>query len=139
MDISTVIIPGRSLGGISIGEQTDDVILRLSEGYIITRGLNCTSINEGLISIYHNEAGIISALSCNSSFPGRYSSKLWPGMTVLDVIKNTTTQVAWAGYVMVDNLEGVGLSLPEERDDFENILDEFDVDYIFEELWVYAH
>jgi len=40
---------------------------------------------------------------------------------------------------MVDNLGGVGLSLPEERDDFENILDEFDVDYIFEELWVYAH
>lgn len=139
MHISTKIIPLRSLGGISLGEQTEDVISRLEEGYMITRGLNCTSINEGLISIYHDEAGIISSLSCNSSFHGSFSNKLWPGMTVLDVIRNTRTQVAWAGYVMVDNLEGIGLSLPEERDDFENILDEFDVDYIFEELWIYSH
>lgn len=137
MDITTSIVPKKSLGGISIGEQIDDVIARLSNTYLIDRSINRTTINGGLITAYHDDAGFISSLSCNSKFEGDYKNKIWPGMTVADVTKNTSKQVAWSGFVEVDQIGGVGLSLPNELDDFERLADYFDEGYVFEDLWVY--
>jgi hypothetical protein len=137
MDITTTINPGKSLGGISIGEQIDDVIARLANTYLIDKTINRTTINGGLITAYHGDDGLISSLSCNSNFKGSFQKKIWPGMTVADVIKNTSSQVAWSGFVQVDRIGGVGLSLPNELDDFERLTDDFDDSYVFEELWVY--
>jgi hypothetical protein len=137
MDITTSIVPRKSLGGISIGEQIDDVIARLSNTYLIYKTINCTTINDGLITAYHDDEGLISSLSCNSKFKGNFQKKIWPGMTVADVMKNTSSQVAWSGFVQVDRIGGVGLSLPNELDDFERLTDDLDDSYVFEELWVY--
>jgi hypothetical protein len=139
MDINTQIIPKKSLGGIALGEQIDNVISRLSTSYKIIRNPSCTVINEGLITAYHDTGGKISSLSCNSIFKGGYLDKLWPGMSVLDVIKNTDAQTAWSGYVKVNNVEGIGLLLPEDRDDFENLTDALDMAHVFEELWIYEY
>lgn len=137
MDLTTSIVPKKSLGGISIGEQIADVIARLSPDHTIEKKENSTTISGGLITAYHNESGIISALSCNSKFKDNYLNKLWPGMTVAEVMKHTSTQIAWSGFVQVDRIEGIGLSLADDHDDFERLTDEFDSSYIFEELWVY--
>jgi hypothetical protein len=137
VEISDEIVPQKSLGGISLGEQIYDVVARLPSHYAIHHSEHITTIDDGLITAYHDVSGIISALSCNSKFKGNYLNKLWPGMTVAEVIKNSTRQVAWSGFVQVDRIEGIGLSLPEERDDFDHLTDEFDHDYVFEELWVY--
>lgn len=58
-------------------------------------------------------------------------------MTVADIIKNTSSQVAWSGFVQVDNINGIDLPLPIEYDDFEKITDFLNLDFVFEELWVY--
>lgn len=137
MDINTSIVPKKSLGGISIGEQIDDVIARLSNTYVFDKTINRTSINDGLITAYDDDAGLISSLSCNSQFKGNYQNKIWPGMTVADVIKTTSRQVAWSGFVQVNRIVGIGLSLPNELDDFEQLTDDFEDSYVFEELWVY--
>lgn len=139
MDISTEIVPKYSLGGVAIGEQIEVVVSRLSKGYTVIKTLRCTVINDGMLTIYYDEAGIISAMSCNSSFHGKYLNKLWPEITASELITNSRMQVAWAGYVKVDNLDGIGLLLPDAQDDFENLLDEFDVDHVFEELWIYGY
>jgi hypothetical protein len=93
MDINTQIIPKKSLGGIALGEQIDNVISRLSTSYKIIRHPSCTVINEGLITAYHDTGGKISSLSCNSIFKGGYLDRLWPGMSVLDVIKIPTRKL----------------------------------------------
>ena len=51
---------------------------------------------------YHGADGIISAISCNATFKGNYENKLWPGMTVSDVLKVSKVQVAWSGFVQID-------------------------------------
>ena len=137
MDLTTSIVPQKSLGGISIGEQIADVIARLSSDYTIEKRQKSTIISGGLITAYHDESGLISSLFCNSNFKGNYLNKLWPGMTVGDVMKHTSIQVAWSGFVQVDRIEGIGLPLADDHDDFERLTDEFDSSYIFEELWVY--
>ena len=58
-------------------------------------------------------------------------------MTVADILTNTASQVAWSGFVQVDQIEGAGLSLPNEIDDFERLTDDFADNYVFEELWIY--
>ncbi len=64
--------------------------------------------------------------------------KLWPGITVSEVLANSKAQIAWSGFVQIDQLRGIGLSLPEELDDFESLSDILDPDYVFNELWVYT-
>lgn len=137
MEISTSIVPGKCLGGIFLGEKIDDVIARLPKKYLIEKNTNYTTIDNGLITAYHDEEGVISSLSCNSKFQGNYQNKIWPGMTVADILTNTASQVAWSGFVQVDQMEGAGLSLPNEIDDFERLTDDFADDYVFEELWIY--
>ena len=95
------------------------------------------SINDNMITLYYGKNGIISEISCSSKFNGVYDNKLWAGMTVEDVIRNTSSQVVWSGFVQVDNINGIGLPLPNEYDDFEKITDFLDLDFVFEELWVY--
>lgn len=138
MDVTTSIIPGKSLGGISIGEQIADVIAQLSSDYTVEKKQNSTIISGGLITAYHDGSGLISSLSCNSNFKGNYLNKLWPGMTVADLMEHTSTQIAWSGFVQVDCIEGIGLSLTDDHDDFESLTDEFGSSYVFEELWVYV-
>ncbi|MFA7940940.1 hypothetical protein ACEK06_00585 [Pseudomonas brenneri] len=137
MDLTNVIVPKTSIGGITIGENVSQVQARLSSRYKIHSTPNSLTINDGFITVYHSVDGIISAISCNAAFKGNYENKLWPGMTVADVLKLSKTQMAWSGFVQIDQISGTGLSLPEEYDDFDSLTDHFDLDFIFTELWVY--
>ena len=138
MNINHTIIPGKSIGGISIGENVFDVRKRIQSCYNIeVLDESSISINDKMITLYHGKNGIINEISCNSKFNGVFDNKLWAGITVEDVIKNTSSQVAWSGFVQVDNIKSIGLSLPNECDDFEIITDFLDLDFVFEELWIY--
>lgn len=137
--LNNEIIPMSSIGGISLGDNVDSVINLLRADYDLEENANSIAVDDGLITIYFNEnKRVVTEISCNRKFKGKYSNKLWPGMTVADVIKNTQKQIAWSGFVEVDGIKGIGLSLPEDRDDFENITDFLDLDFVFEELWVYS-
>lgn len=138
MNITNIIIPGKSIGGISIGENVFDVQKRIQSHYDVKMSNeNSISINDNMITLYYGKNGIISEISCSNKFDGVYDNKLWAGMTVADIIKNTSSQVVWSGFVQVDNINGIGLPLPNEYDDFEKITDFLDLDFVFEELWVY--
>lgn len=137
MMINTVIVPGESLGGIELGSNVEDIISDLSDDYSLDAGPSSIIINEGMITAYHNNAGIVTFVSCNSTFKGTYLNKLWPGMTVADVLRTTREQVADVGFVKIIGINGLGLSLPNDKDDFCRLTDHFDEDYVFEELWVY--
>ncbi|VWC51020.1 hypothetical protein [Burkholderia sp. LMG 13014] len=138
--LNNIIVPGRSLGGILLGEEVEKVVDRLSEMHLIEYlNENTLKVDGGVITIYHDsESGRIENLACNAEFQGRYQGKLWPGMTVGDVLKMTETQMAWCGFVQVDGIKGVGLPLPGEFDDFERLTDFLDRKFIFNELWVYS-
>ncbi|MCT8964495.1 hypothetical protein MN113_25285 [Pseudomonas veronii] len=137
MDLTNAIVPKVSIGGIIIGESITQVQARLSDKYKTHNSPNSFVIDNGFITAYHGVDGVISAISCNAAFKGNYENKLWPGMTVADVLRLSEEQVAWAGFVQIDQVSGIGLSLPEEYDDFDSLTDHFDLDFVFGELWVY--
>lgn len=139
MKLNNLIIPGQSIGGVCLGTTAGSFLDRLeSNDEIIMETDTAVILNQGLITIYYTlKKELITAISCNKLFTGTYAGKLWPGMNVTDVTRNSSTQIAWSGFVQVDGIQGIGLSMPEEQDDFEQLTDTFSPDFIFEELWVY--
>lgn len=139
MKLNNLIIPGHSIGGICLGTTVGSFLDQLEADDEIKAENNTIAIlNQGLIIIYYTpQTELITAISCNQLFPGIYDNKLWPGMNVADVIRNSSRQTAWSGFVQIDGIEGIGLSLPQENDDFDQLTDFLPPDFIFEELWIY--
>ena len=141
--LSDVIIPNDGVANIRLGEDVNIVFNRLAElGYEISDICDtCLKIKQSFIDIYFNPISYeISLISCGSNFKGSYKTSkgyIKAGMTVADILQNTTEQVAWGGFVMVDRIHGIGFPLPEEFDDFSKLTDFLDYDFVFNELSVY--
>ena len=132
------IIPGESLAGIRLDSKINDIISELSKYYSIEMNDGVILLNDGLITIGYEEDGSIYSIMCNKKFEGKYEEKLWAGMSVKDVLKHSSTQVAFGGCVVVDGLNGIGLPLPDGYDDFEKITDFLPLSFIFNHLSIYS-
>ncbi|MFK3796309.1 hypothetical protein [Pseudomonas sp. NPDC088444] len=58
-------------------------------------------------------------------------------MTVAELLTHARIQIAWSGFIQVYSIEGIGLSLPADHDNFEHLAEEFDEKFVFSELWIY--
>jgi hypothetical protein len=138
MKLNNEIIPGIGIGGINLGENIDDILEKYAYEHEIKKISETSySFDDGFLTIYNGEKKIITSISCNKNFPGTYAGILWAGMTVSDVLQKSKSRVAWSGFVQVNGISGIGLSLPNEFDDFERITDHLDLNFVFDELWVY--
>ena len=141
--LNNIIIPNDGVANIRLGDNINIMFNKLDKlGYEISDiSDNCLKIKESFIDIYFNPVNYkISLISCGINFAGSYKTSkgyIKAGMTVADILQNTTEQVAWGGFVMVDGICGIGFPLPEEFDDFSKLTDFLDYDFIFEELSVY--
>ena len=141
--LSDVIIPNDGVANIHLGENVNIVFDRLDKlGYEISDICdNCLKIKKYFIDVYFDPISYeISLISCGINFNGSYKTSkgyIKAGMTVADILQNTTEQVAWGGFVMVDRIFGIGFPLPEEFDDFSKLTDFLDYDFVFNELSVY--
>ena len=137
MKLTKEIIPGVCLAGIFLERDIDEVAGFLSSSYQIERKNGIAVINQGLITIGYGADKKIYSVTCNPEYNESYEGKLWAGMTVKDVLKTSSTQVAMGGCVVVDNIDGIGLPLPDGLDDFERITDYLDLDFKFEHMSVF--
>ena len=141
--LSDVIAPNDGIANIHLGENVNIVFNKLDRlGYKISDiSDNCLKVEKSFIDIYFNPVNYeISLISCGINFDGSYKTskgRIKAGMTVADILQNTTEQVAWGGFVMVDRIFGIGFPLPEEFDDFSKLTDFLDYDFVFNELSVY--
>jgi hypothetical protein len=131
------IIPGVSMGGVIIDSKIEDVLEALKGAhYILTRD-GVAVVDEGLLYIGFEVDGRVCSIMSGPLFKGKFEGKLWPRMTVKDVLNNTHSQVAVGGCVVVDEIDGVGLPLPVGFDDFEQLTDHLPLDHIFEGISVF--
>jgi len=137
MQLNHDVIPGVSLAGIRLNDEVNEVIKKLSKHYNVTRNDGVVTVSDGIIIIGYDTDETIYSVMCNSKSGINYKNKLWAGMSVEDVLKHSKEQVAWGGCVVVDGINGIGLPLPKEFDDFSHITDWLSVDYIFEHLSIF--
>lgn len=131
------IVPGISLAGIHLGANVDEILIKISGDYTVSRGDGVVVLNDGMIMIGHEDNGCIYSVMCNSRFKTNYKNILWAGMTVKDVMEMTKEQIAFGGVVVVNRIDGIGLPLPPGYDDFEKINDFLPLDFVFEYLCVF--
>jgi hypothetical protein len=137
MKLNNEIHPGIGIGGINLGENIDTILSNYAGEHDIEQiSESSYSFDDGYLTLYTDDVGTINHIACNKKFPGVFAGMLWPGMTVSDVLENSHSRVAWFGFVKVNAIKGIGLSLPNEFDDFDEITDHLDLDFVFEELWV---
>lgn len=130
-------MPGVCLAGIYLESNIDDIAESLSNNCQIERRNGIAVINQGLITIGYGTDKKIYSVMCNHEYNESYEGKLWAGMTVKDVLRTSSSQVAIGGCVVVDNIDGIGLPLPDGLDDFERITDYLDLDFKFEYMSVF--
>lgn len=131
------IIPGESLAGIRLGDNIEHVISKVSGYYKISTNDGVILLDDGIITVGYEDNGSVYSVMCDKRFKVKYKSKLWAGMSVKDVLEHSKEQVAFGGCVIVDRINGVGLPLPNEFDDFEKITDFLPLDFTFEYLSVF--
>jgi hypothetical protein len=137
MDKVLDIIPGKSLAGISLNDNINNVIKNISGLYTIEITDGIVFLDNGLITIGYEDNNSIYSIMCNENFEGKYNDQLWAGMSVKDVLAHSRCQVALGGCVVVDGINGIGLPLPDGYDDFENITDFLPLNFIFKHLSVF--
>lgn len=137
MKLSKEIVAGRSLGGIALRTSVDTVIASLGDRRVLDLCNGIASIDGGVILIGYGEDRLIYSVMCDHRFNGNYLGKLWPGMTVREVLESSATQAAWGGAVVVDGIDGIGLPLPSGLDDFDQITDHLQLEHVFDHLSVF--
>jgi hypothetical protein len=137
MLLNNIVIPGVSLGGIRIGDKVDNAIDELGLSCVVQAPNNFVIINEGILYIGYDIDRLITCVGCSSICGINYKNKLWPGMSVQDVLERSKIQKAECGCVIIDNIDGIGLVLPNEFDDFDEITDFLPLNYVFETLSIF--
>lgn len=137
------IIPGKSIGGISLGDNVNDVIKSIGEKHPISKydfqnhtgNYSLYNIFNGAISFTCDSNNIIVALWCTPPYQGSFNKKLYPGITALEIRRRSKKQEIIKGYLVIDKNSPIYYGMPDEIDDF-NSFSELDDDTIFNELYV---
>lgn len=137
------IIPGKSIGGICLGDNVADVIESVGDKFSIDAisfenfGTKYFyyKINNGAISFTCNESGKIVSLWCKPPYLGKFDKKFYPGITVRELKNISKKQSIIKGYLIIDNNKLIYYGMPEDIDDF-NRFSDLDDDVIFDELYV---
>jgi hypothetical protein len=145
MNINAEIVSGRSLGDIEIGKPVDEYLAAIYQenrkvelNVYDNPGIKLYSyrIDDGLITINTNENGVILNLSCKRPYTGKYKGKLFPGMTVDEIVAATQKQLLIHGFLVVDADYGFCFNLPHPYDDDLDYISQLPNDLVLEEVCV---
>lgn len=137
------IIPGKSVGGISLGDNIDDIIRCVGQSYSVdktnfsnhTGDYSFYKIQGGAISFTTNNHGIVVALWCEPPYQGSFDNKLYPGITALEIRRKSKRQDIIKGYLVIDRDLTIYFGMPDDIDDF-NFFTDLDDETTFNELYV---
>jgi hypothetical protein len=145
MNINADIISGKSIADIEIGQSIDSYLpaiykdnRKVELNVYDNPGIKLHSyrIDDGLITINADENGTILNLSCRYPYKGKYQGKLYPGMTIAQIIAATQKQLLIHGYLVVDGDFGFCFNLPHPYDDDHDYISQLPGDLILGEVYV---
>lgn len=145
MNIHAEIISGKSIADIEIGESIDSYLPAIYQenrkvelNVYDNPGIKLHSyrIDDGLITINADKNGTILNLSCRHPYKGKYQGKLYPGMSIAQIVAASQKQLLIHGYLVVDNDFGFCFNLPHPYDDDFDFISQLPNDLILGEVYV---
>lgn len=144
MDITAPIIAGHSLAGITLGTSVEPVLAQayqqgrkvdLQVFHYATIDLHSYKIDQGVVTVNADAAGTIVSLSCQQPYQGTYQNKLWPGMSITQIIAVSQKQMLLHGSLVVDAEFGVCFDVPYPYDEYDYV-HELPKDLVLDNLYV---
>lgn len=143
ISLDAEVVPGKSIGGISLGDNASDVIKSAAGKFSVdflefeNFGVKyvCCKIEGGAISFSYNEDGKVVSLWCEPPYRGGGDRRFYPGITAGKLRRVSRKQEIIKGYLVVDDNYSVYYGMPDDIDDFDHFSD-LDDDVVFSELYV---
>ena len=82
------------------------------------------------------EDGTIIALGCHENYKGKYNKKLYPGITMGELIKSTNSQRILNGTLVVDEDYGISFTLPSPYNEIADYIEHIPLDLKLNEIYV---
>jgi len=141
------IVPGRSIGGIVLGQQALELIERLQQhAQVVARpALNpdysCYDIDEAMTIVVDNRDFVVVNLAARSGYRGRLFGYIHAGMRVHELIAGAPSALLKAirphnEFVYLDRAESVGFLLPPQYDDVADRIEQLPADLVLDALYV---
>lgn len=143
IDMTLDIIPGKSIGGICLGDDVNDIIGRIGGRFDIDKsnfenfGVKYThyKVNKGAVSFVCDESNKVISLWCEPPYKGSFNKKLYPGITAGELKAKSKKQILIKGYLVIDDNPFIYYGMPDDIDDF-NFFSDLDDEVVFNELYV---
>lgn len=147
MNLDADIVPGRSIGGIALGQEALGLIERLQQRCRVSArpALNpdytCYDIDEAMTIVVANRDFVVANLAARSAYRGRLFGYIHAGMRVHDLIAGACSAVLKAihphnEFVYLDRAESVAFLLPPHYDDVADRIEHLPPDLVLDTLYV---
>ena len=144
IDIDAEIIPFESIANILLDSNVslylDDMYANFDvefKEYSIPFGeTNVAYILDDIIRVSATPEGKIIAIGCSEKYKGKYKGKLYPGMTMGELISLTESQRILNGTIIVDEDYGLSFTLPSPYDEIADYIKYIPHDLELNEIYV---
>jgi hypothetical protein len=147
MNLDADIVPGRSIGGIVLGQQALEPIERLQQrARVVARpALNpdytCYDIDEAMTIVVANHDFLVANLAARGGYRGRLFGYIHAGMRVDELIAGAPSALLRAihlhnEFVYLDRAESVGFLLPPRYDDVADRIEHLPAELVLDTLYV---
>jgi hypothetical protein len=140
-------VPGRSIGGIVLGQEALELIERLQQRARISArpALNpdytCYDIDDAMTIVVGNRDFLVANLAARSGYRGRLFGYIHAGMRVHDLIAGASGALLKAihphnEFVYLDRAESVAFLLPPRYDDAADRIEHLPAELVLDTLYV---
>ncbi|MBW8809190.1 MAG: hypothetical protein JF591_10230 [Lysobacter sp.] len=147
MNLDADIVPGRSIGGIVLGQEALGLIERLQQRHRVSArpALNpdytCYDIDEAMTIVVGNRDFVVANLAARRGYRGRLFGYIHAGMRVHELIAGAPSALLKAihphnEFVYLDRAESVGFLLPPQYDDAADRIEHLPPELVLDTLYV---
>ncbi|TDT51578.1 hypothetical protein DFO53_4083 [Enterobacter sp. AG5470] len=146
IDLQADIISFTSIGNIHLNDNISHYMQDMYENFNVEtkeytipfpfNEKNVAYILDGIVSITTKQQGTIIGVGCNEKYKGKYNKKLYPGITMGDLLRLTGSQRILNGTLIIDEDYGLSFTLPAPYDEIADYLEDIPLDLKLNEIYV---
>ncbi|KHN55399.1 hypothetical protein [Pectobacterium fontis] len=147
IDVSANIISYISLGNIEIGRSVDFYYSEIYGNFDVSvkeymipfpsnEKMYGYSLNDDILMFSTTNDGVIVSVGCNENYKGKYKDKLYPGITMKELLDLTKSQRILNGTLIIDEDYGLSFTLPSPYDEIADYIEHIPLDLKLNEIYV---
>ncbi|WP_261464075.1 hypothetical protein [Serratia marcescens] len=144
IDFNARIVSGVSMGNVALNENISLYInemhsrfsVKIKSHFLPDGNERNSYIVDNALTVATDKDGVILSLGCNAHYQGGYNGIIFPGMSVIDIIKLTRSQKIYNGSIIINDDFGVSFILPSPYDEISDAINHIPGGVMINEIFV---